>query len=400
MTLTACALQWAPDTFNWASSAATDVGLRLHEAFAAFAAAVNPTPANADHQLTSLRNHASATGSTSYGFAWRLGHPVNPLVLSFHNVSLVQGSSASSSSALLRLGLASAYVDDTSNGGYGAFSATLLSGNRGLSHYGPTGSPVVSGLEGALVVAFEDTPGQEFFLATIARIGADTYSLNFVVLLFRSPATSGWNLWVSRARAYIGMSATNDRWSWRGDTPESVVPLYGNTGNQQLNAPLSWWINPQDTGPVVWNTAVPRLLLPPLLWGGDNQYTDVRRLGRFTDPAGGGTFYQLGSAGGFGDDLWMRLPTSPAPVVLSGWSTVGSLPWLTFPDRLAVMAHPVLAPALVGPSSSPDFLTDWTATAAGIGGIGQHPLYVNQLPLGGAGGGSRPASGVLWPRRA
>jgi hypothetical protein len=258
MTLTACALEWAPDTFNWASSEPVDIGMRLQEAFTAFAAAVNGTPENEDLQLTSLRSHADATGSTSYGFCWRIGHPVSPLVLSFHNVSLVQGYDATSASALLRLGLAADYVDDTSNGGYGGFSATLLSANRGLSHYGPTGSPVVSGLAGALVVVFDDTAGTEFFSATIPRLGADTYSLNFTVLIFRSPATSGWNLWVHRSRAYIGMGSTNDRWSWRGDTLTAVIPGVASVGTQQLNdRSFRGWCCPIPSGSATTSTAIP-----------------------------------------------------------------------------------------------------------------------------------------------
>jgi hypothetical protein len=77
---------------------------------------------------------------------------------------------------------------------------------------------------GALVVLCDGTPGVEFFSATIARLGPDTYSVNFTVLLFRSPATSGWNLWIHRSRAYIGMGSSNDRWSCRGDTPVAVIP--------------------------------------------------------------------------------------------------------------------------------------------------------------------------------
>ena len=161
MTLTACARTWGPDTYNWASSAPTDVGMRLHEAFSAFDAAANANQANADLQLSVLRNHASATGATSFGFVWRLGHPTTPQVLSFHTVSLVQGSSASDSSALLRIGHASDWIDDSSNGGYGSFPGhlLLLNASAGLSHYGTTGTPVVAGLEGTLIVAFDPSPG-------------------------------------------------------------------------------------------------------------------------------------------------------------------------------------------------------------------------------------------------
>ncbi len=407
MTLTACARTWGPDTYNWATSAATDVGMRLHEAFSAFAAAVNATGANAELQLSVLRNHASATGTTSYGFAWRLGHPVSPLVLSFHNLSLAQGFSSSTASALLRLGLASAWIDDTSNGGYGNFSSTLLSANRGLSHYGPSGTPAVAGLEGTLLVVFDATPGAEFFLATLLRPGDDNYSLNLSILLFRSPAVSGWSLWFHRARAYIGMFSSNDRWSWRGQSPEVVSFVSGASGTQQINAPIAWQVIPLATGPVQFNSVQPRLLLPPLLWNGDNQHTDPRRLGRFSDPGGGGTFYQLGAAGGALDDLWLRLPSSPPPSVLSGWAAIGSLSWRSLSDRFSVMALPPLSPSLIGPASVPDLITDWSPNAAGLAGVQQHPLYAQQLAAaGGLGGGTgsgggsgRPATGVLWPRR-
>jgi hypothetical protein len=399
MTLTCCVQRWAPGEFNWLSSNPTALGMRLHEAFTAFAAAVNPTEGNEDLHLTALRSHADATGSTSYGFCWRLGHPVNPLVVSFHNVSIVQGYSASSSSALLRIGLAADLIDDTSNGGYGAFTVTIVSINRGLSHYGPAGSPAIAGLEGVLVVAFDDTPGAEFFSATFGRLGGDTYSQNLTVMLFRSPATSGWNFWFHRARAYVGLSGTHDRYSWVGDTPQQVSPAGGAYQLQQLNSPGEWWRPVSNSGPITWNTAVPRLLLPSFFWIGDNQKDDVRRLGRFADPGGGGTFYQLGSSGGYTDDLWFRLPSSPSPVVLTGWSSIGSLPWTTLGDRLSVVPLPIDPVALVGAAAGSDGVTDWSATAAGIGGMQQHPLYSQQPAGSGGGGNGRPAAGVLWPRR-
>jgi hypothetical protein len=138
-------------------------------------------------------------------------------------------------------------------------------------------------------------------------------------------------------------------------------------------------------------------VLPHPFWIGDNQHSDPRRLGRFSDPGGGGTFHQLGASGGYADDLWIRLPSSPTPALLSGWSTVGSLAWNSIGDRLSVVAQPPLLDALIGPASGPDFLSDWSATAAGIGGMQQHPLYRHQL--GSSGGTGRPTAGVLWPRR-
>jgi hypothetical protein len=408
MTLTACARTWGPDTYNWASSAATDVGMRLHEAFSAFAAAANANPANADLQLSVLRNHASATGATNFGFVWRLGHPTTPQILSFHTVSLLQGSSASDSSALLRLGHASDWIDDTSNGGYGSLPGhlLLLNASAGFSHYGPTGTPLVPGLEGTLIVAFDPTPGVEFFLATVLRPGEDSRSLNLSILLFRSPGASGWCLLLHRSNALGGLFGSTELRSWTGHNPTFGHRLVGVNATQQLNAPIHWLPLPSANGPVPFNSIQPRLALPTVLWCGDNQHSDPRRLGRFTDPAGGGTFFQLGAAGGFINDYWLRVPSSPAPSVLSGWGAIGALSWRTVSDRLSVMALPPLAPSLIGPASVPDLVTDWSANIAGLAGVQQHPLYAQQLAAAGLGGGTgggggsgRPATGVLWPRR-
>jgi hypothetical protein len=86
-------------------------------------------------------------------------------------------------------------------------------------------------------------------------------------------------------------------------------------------------------------------------------------------------------------------------VVLTGWSSIGSLPWTTLGDRLSVVPLPIDPVALVGAAAGSDGVTDWSATAAGIGGMQQHPLYSQQPAGSGGGGNGRPAAGVLWPRR-
>ena len=202
MTLTCSALQWP--LWNWTSKLPTDPGLKLAEAFSAFSAEVNVTPANALVPLSLLKDHNAATGPTTYGYVWRLGHPQTPVLLSFSNSSKVQGYNSSSSSARLQLGLESAYTNDSSNGGYGSFSASLFSVNAGLSHYASDGTPTWD-LAGFLLIQTDTTPGREFFCYTIAPIGTDINTQNHTLLLFRSPAVSGWSVVLNRSNSYPGM---------------------------------------------------------------------------------------------------------------------------------------------------------------------------------------------------
>ncbi|MCP9915239.1 hypothetical protein [Cyanobium sp. ATX 6F1] len=395
MALATSAQQWA--SWNWTSKAVGSPGLRLSEAFSAFAAVVNATPANAALQLQVVKDHNSASGVTNFGYVWRLGHPVNPVLLSFYNTSKVQGYNASSSTALLRLGLESAYTIDSSNGGYGTFASTLHSVSAGLSHYAADGSPAID--YGAMLLVLMDTaPGREFFCYSIAPIGADTYTQNHTMVLFRSPATSGWNVFFNRSNAYVGMFYSQNSYIWNNNTLVScsVMP-YALGGVQQLSQGYGLYANP-TSGLFQPGTIQPRVVLPDCLWLGDNQLSSPRRLGRVSSPAGGGTFYQLAAAYGGATDLWFLQPTG-TPAALALWSTVGSLPWETVPDRLSFCPLAPLQALGMGPAAAPDFLTDWSMSALGAAGVRQHPFYAKQLQgSGGGGGGSRPSSGVLWPR--
>ncbi|WP_094556721.1 hypothetical protein [Synechococcus sp. 1G10] len=395
MGLATSAQQWP--SWNWTSKAVGSPGLRLSEAFSAFAAVVNATPGNAGVPLSIVKDHNSATGATNFGYVWRLGHPVNPVLLSFYNTSKVQGYNAVSSSALLRLGLESVYTNDSSNGGFGTFASTLFSVNAGLSHYAPDGSPAVD--YGAMLLVLQDTaPGREFFCYSIAPIGADTYTQNHTMVLFRSPATSGWNIYFNRSYAYVGMFYSLNAYIWNNNTLAacSVLP-YALGGVQQLSQGYGLYAN-TTSGLFQPGTIQPRVVLPDCLWLGSNELTDPRRLGRASSPAGGGTFYQLAAAYGGATDLWFLQPTG-TPAALAGWSTVGSLPWTTVPDRLSFCPMAPLQPLAMGPTSAPDFLTDWSTVAVGAAGVRQHPFYAKQLQGSSGGGGSgRPSSGVLWPR--
>ena len=400
MALSCSALQWA--SWNWTSAAALSPGLRLSEAFTAFAAAVNGNPGN-NCPLQVVKDHSSATGTTNFGYVWRLGHPLNPVLLSFYNTSKLQASSSTPSTATFRLGLESAYTNDSSNGGYGTFSATLANVSAGLSHYAPDGSPVVD-LGAFLLVQMDTEPGKEFFCYTIAPIGSDLYTQNHTMLLFKSPASSGWNIYFNRSYSYLGMFASVNGYVWNNDTmlAASVVPVPPASNEQQLIRGCGLYAAGTTSGIFSPGAVTPRLNLPDCFWLGSNQLSDPRRLGRASKPGGGGSFYQLAAATSGVMDLWYLQPTS-TPAALASWSTIGSLPWLTVPDRLSFCPLAPAQPLATGPSSPPDFIWDWPLTALGAPGLRQHPFYAKQFSgSGGGGGGSgsggRPSSGVLWPR--
>ena len=397
MPLTCSALQWP--LWNWTSMQATAPGMKLAEAFNAFSAEVNATPANALVPLSVIKDHSAATGAITYGYVWRLGHPQTPVLLSFSNSSKVQGYNSSSGSARLQLGLESTYSNDSSNGGYGSFSSSLFSVNAGMSHYAPDGTPAWD-LAGFLLIQADTTPGREFFCYTIAPTGTDINTQNHTLLLYRSPAASGWSVIFNRSNSYAGMFYSLNSYTWSNNAlvAASIIPLPPTGNEQQLIRGCGLYVGASGTGAFSHGTMQPRIALPDCFWLGSNQHTDPRRLGRVTNPGGPGTFYQLAAAYSGATDIWYLHPpdTQPRP----GWDTVASLPWTTISDRLSFCPLLTPDPVAMGPATGPDFLTDWSTAALGAPGVRQHPLYAKQLQGGGASGGgsTRPSTGVLWPR--
>jgi hypothetical protein len=397
MTLTVSAQNWTP-AIDWLSQAPGSVGLRLTEAFTAFAAAVNANPGNAGTQLSIVKDHNAATGTTNFGYIWRLGHPLNPYLLRFYNTSRNQGSSASSSTASFSLALESAYSDDGTFGGYGTFSSTLATISAGMSYYGPGGSPVFNA-DGRLIVLMDTTPGAEFFCYNIATTSGDTYAQNHTLMLWRAPASSGWNVGVLRSQALAGMFESRNFYCYSNNLLQaaSTYPITPSGLEQMLVTGVG--LIPSGFGPgqlFAYGTKQERLPFPSVFWFGSNQITDPRRLGRVSNPGGPGTFYQLGAAiNSGGMDCWVLVP--PSTPAMAGWNTIGSLSsWQTMPDRLYFCPAAPPGPVLMGPVLGPDFLTDWSPVAMGAPGVAQHPFYAQQE---GAGGGSRrPSTGVLWPR--
>lgn len=120
---------------------------------------------------------------------------------------MLQGYNACSSSAQLLVGFESAYVNDSSNDGYGSFSSTLNSFNGGMTYYAPDGSPVLT-YGGMLPVVMDKAAGQEFFSYTFAPIGSDSYQGNQTLLLFRDPNGWGWNVMLFLSNVYLGSSSS------------------------------------------------------------------------------------------------------------------------------------------------------------------------------------------------
>ncbi|MFO7628442.1 MAG: hypothetical protein R6W06_02790 [Prochlorococcaceae cyanobacterium] len=385
--------------------------MKLSEAFSSFAAAVNPN--NPGSELSIVRDASSATGNARSGYVWRLGDPLNPVLLSFLNSSKLQGYNASSSSAQLLVGLESAYVNDSSNGGYGSFSSTLNSFNGGMTYYAPDGSPALT-YGGMLLVLMDTAAGQEFFSYTFAPIGSDSYQGNQTLLLFRDPNSWGWNVMLFLSNVYLGSSSSVSASAAINGTmvsASSFVPPPPSGSVQQLIRGCGLYAASQGSGRFGPNTVSARLPLPQCLWLGSNALSSPRRFGRCANPhASGGTFYQLGAGGSYWD-LWLLLPTS-TPAAITGWSTVGSMPWSTLSDRLSFCPLAPLQPLLCGPAVVSDFINDFPGVAVGIAGMDQQPAFAEQLSSfceagdgdgggsggGGGGGSARPSTGVLWPR--
>jgi len=414
MTLRASALQWA--VFDWLSAEPDDVGMRISAAFTAFLNLINAKP-NQANPLAIVRSHASSTSAQHAGFIWRLGDHQQPVLLRLYLSN--PASFWSRERALLELAYEADYSNDSSNHGYGSFSSTLHSLYVGMPYYGPAGGSGESHA-GVLLVQWDTTDDQEFFSYTIGvrgtgPLGADYGFGNHTLILFRSPHSSNWNLLYYISPIYGGFGSSE--WSFaaiNGTYVSAFLSPAPPISGQQLVRGLAVLPPRQQSGSFSSNRLQPRIQLPACFWIGANAHDSPRRFARLTSPAGGGTFYQLGAgqSSGSSRDLWYLHPPA-TPSLMPGWSSVGSLPWQTLGDRLAFCPLAPLKPLLIGGSGSNDFLTDWPGALTGGVGIQQHPFFSRQTGDGGSGGGSggggsggggggssRPATGVLWPRRS
>lgn len=131
--------------------------------------AVNAHASNASQQIVKKRGYASATNNLYTGWVIELGHPtISDKIVCIHRLS--------NAATNLTIGNGRAYVNDTSNGGMGSFTA--------LNTSNATSAIATSGGGEAWVIA-DDTEGQEIFCANW-RTSSD--STQHFVYIFKTSA--------------------------------------------------------------------------------------------------------------------------------------------------------------------------------------------------------------------
>lgn len=409
MTQVACAKQWANGTYVYHSKSASGIGMQIDAAFRAFAAAVADTAGAEGYPLSVLASHADSVDQYEYGWVWRLGHPTRPTALRYVSYSSYQASSSFDGSAPWCL-YDEAVLDVPGTPPYGYFYATAhFKLSRGMSAYtsSASGYQPITDLGGYLVVVYDDKPGREYFSATVmnTRNGTNVDSMqNHTFLVFRSPGRPEWNGALFRSHGSWTLPASVDAFCWNSAGPVlaplamTAIATAGTfTGSSVLADQLELLPALSTVPPWTHDSQVQRLMMPSVLWCGITGTASA--LQKMAVPGRSSTVYQLlrptnGNVGK--SDLWIEVAADAT--VLPGWSALDDLPWIAPLPGLALNPQPVPLPLLSGPASTPDWVSEWPNSAAGMVGVQQHPIYA-QAPGGGGGGGSeRPGSGVLWPR--
>jgi hypothetical protein len=259
---------------------------------------------------------------------------------------------------------------------------------------------VISTLAGWLGIAFDDTPGAEWFLWAHGPNYTDLYTANFVGLLLRTE--NGWAPCIYRGSAYLGQAQTWDRYMLLNGTltlmafPSTPAGLSQQVRNGLYLVPNNGFL---ATGTYLVNGVSQRPRFPACLYAGNNQ---ISTPARFLAKAhiGGTRFYQLGGSSSSAIDLWYR--EEGTPQLLSGWGSWESVPFTLYnpgvdSTPLAFCEVPAPATFTCGPSALGDYLNEWGPSVMGGPGVEQHPLWKTQAD-GGGGGSARPGSGILWPR--
>jgi hypothetical protein len=139
-----------------------------------------------------VRSHADATANR-WGYTWQLGHPAERAHLWFLTESTTaQGDTqSSSSSAVFGNALASTFTNNTSSGGNGSYSNSVVT-YTGLAYLDDTlsGATVIGAI---LLIAQDTTPRKEFFCWTLKTHGGnDKLHRDCCHALYKSPGSSGW----------------------------------------------------------------------------------------------------------------------------------------------------------------------------------------------------------------
>jgi hypothetical protein len=401
-------------SWKWTSKDPTSIGMRLDAAFRAFAAAVNALPGNATTPLSVVRSHADATANR-WGYTWQLGHPVEPAHLWFHVESptssgtTLQGDTQTYSSGQFGTAKASTFTSNSSNGGYGSYSNSVIN-SAGLAYIDSTitGSTAIGAI---LLIAQDTTPGKEFFCWTLKTTGGnDELHRDCCHALYKSPGTTGWCSLVIFPRTakqpYESVALHGYSGNRFGGLPYALgasLQLYGH----QLRSGISlghydFVLEPQG----LLDTPPPFIQLPaPLFIGCTSIRGASTHFGKVSRPDG--VMLQLGQRS-LAFDIWLWLPSGTSHSQASPWMSVFALSYWRECNELHFITG--LPPGGLPPqglqmvTATADFIRHFPALSAV--GARQHP---QQGPLlsgsggGGSGGGdtavnARPSTGLLWPR--
>ena len=396
-------------SWSWLSKNPAGIGMRLDAAFRSFCSVVNALPGNATTPLAVIRSHADATANR-WGYTWQLGHPVEPAHLWFLTESTTaQGETQSSNSAVFGNALASTFTNNTSNGGYGSYSNSVVT-YTGLAYLDSTLTGATS-ISAVLLIAQDTTPGKEFFCWALKTIGGnDELHRDCCHALYKSPGTTGWcsiAVFPRTVRQFYGQTIlhgyTGNRFSGFGSPIASSIHANGH----QLRSGIAighydFMLEAQG----LFNTPPPLIQLPaPLFIGSTSTRGASTHFGKVTRPDG--VMLQLGQRSS-SHDVWLWLPSgtshsqaSPwmSPLALSQWRECNELHFLT---SLPPQGPPHWGIQLI--TGTADFIRHFPPMSAM--GARQHPQQGPLLNSTGGGGDSgdgsaglaRPTSGLLWPR--
>jgi hypothetical protein len=402
---------FAPGSWKWTGKEPAGVGLQLDGAFRAFAALVNALPNNASTQLSVIRSHADATANR-WGYTWQLAHPVEPAHLWFLTETtgaIPQGDTQSSSSAVFGNALASTFTNNTSNGGYGAYSNSTAYGT-GLAYLDSTLSGATA-IGAILLIAQDTTPGQEFFCWALKTHGGnDDLHRDCCHALYKSPGPTGWNsiaVFPRTTKQFYGQVVLHGYSGSRfGGLPSSISSSIHANGHQLRSGIALSQCDFTLQAQGLFDSPPPLIQLPaPLFIGSTSTRGASTHFGKVTRPDG--VMLQLGQRSSE-RDVWLWVPAGTSHTQPSPWSSPLALShWRECNELHFISGLPPQGIQLI--TSTADFIRHFPPMSAM--GARQHP---QQGPLlsgsggGGTGGGSggggtgggatRPATGLLWPR--
>jgi len=319
--------------------------------------------------------------------------------------AIPQGDTQTYSSGQFGSAKASTFSSNSSNGGYGSYSNSVVN-SAGLAYIDSTITGVTS-IGTILLIAQDTTPGREFFCWALKTTGGnDELHRDCCHALFKSPGTTGW--------CSIAIFPRTSR------QPYETVALHGYSGNRFGSLPTAISASLHSNGHQLrsgiaighydftlesqglLDTPPPLIQLPaPLFIGSTTIRGASTHFGKVTRPDG--VMLQLGQRS-LAHDIWLWLPSGTSHNQASPWMSVFALSyWRECNELHFISGLPPQGIQLI--TGTADFIRNFPPMSAA--GTRQHP---QQGPLlsssggGGDGGGdgsgalARPTTGLLWPR--